>query len=221
MKTQIFSAVFICLSFLSYGQLNMDIGLRGGVNYVNNIYQLDDPDPNGSKYRLGYHIGILTKVKLTGRFFLSPELSFNNKGYHVEASTGSVPAGSSNVHLNYVSLPALLEFRPIEKIGLLLGPELSYLVSAKNRFDTQTIDLIDFWDNANLDYNRLDLGLAIGSNVNLTKKLKLGIRYTHGLSSLFQVDGAFTDVHGNIIEGAENPKNSNRTLQFGATYIIK
>ncbi|MDW3196072.1 MAG: porin family protein [Cytophagales bacterium] len=185
MKGIIFLILALNVSVLS-AQSSFQIGIRGGLNYVNNIYKINDIGESGNEYRFGYHLGVQGKFKVMDRFFFSPEISWNNKGYY---NAGINQLGNfneafafihfldeSNTHLNYVSLPLLVEFRPVSKIGLLLGPEISYLISAKASLissDTD-VDMLELWESVNI-VNRIDFGLTGGVEYRLYENLTLGI----------------------------------------------
>ena len=187
------------------------IGAKGGLNYVNNVIAqnklgfVDD-----GEYRLGYHLGFFTLLNLSDKLTFAPELLFSSKGYRFE-DDGSGLSGDGAVHLNYVNMPILLGYQVQEKINLIAGFELGYLVSAQSKFDAETVDVSGIWN------NKLDFGAAVGLRCFLTESFPLELRYTHGLTSVIK-DITLTDANGFVIEN--NAKFQNRALQFSIGYVF-
>ena len=188
------------------------IGAKGGLNYVNNVISqnnlgyLDD-----GEYRLGYHFGLIGIVGLAKKISINPELLFSNKGYRFEGTRTTNPPGNGAVHLNYVNMPILLGYQVQEKINILAGFELGYLISARSKFDSETVDISGIWN------NKLDFGAAVGLRYFLTESFPLELRYTHGLTSVIK-DVTLTDANGFVIEN--NAKFQNRALQFSIGYVF-
>jgi opacity protein-like surface antigen len=198
-------------------QSKMQFGIRAGLNTVNNVQV---PKETGSReeygYRLGYHIGILTKIQLAEKLLLSPELIFNNKGSQFSGDNTSSRSGDGKVHYNYLTLPILLEYRPFSKLSFQFGPEFGYLLSAKTKFGSETLDLFDWWKSLGVDYNRFEFGLGFGTEYLFTEEFSLGIRYFHGYSSVLDTKRLLVN------QGNPNPdaKYQNRTFQLSLSYII-
>ncbi|MGL1888998.1 MAG: PorT family protein [Reichenbachiella sp.] len=219
MKTNLIALIFLFISASAYAQSLVQFGIRAGTNYVNNVLVPNDTgEPQANSYRLGYHVGIQTRIKLNDKLFLSPELLFNSKGYKSEDIAGSTPAGEGKINYNYLSVPILLEYRPISRLSLLIGPELNYLLSAKAKYESETIDLLEFWENF-VDYNKFDLGLGFGTEYLLTDELTIGVRYFHGLTSIFDANVFLTDEQGNVVS-EDKIRNLNRTFQLSISYIL-
>ncbi|MEP3387275.1 MAG: porin family protein [Reichenbachiella sp.] len=199
-------SISIFISFIAYSQ---NIGIKAGLNYVNNIM---DPNTNGvndnNSFRIAYHFGIYGKFFVEDKFFIQPELLYSNKGLTFDETSSTSKA---NLHLNYINLPVLFGYQLTENFVLAFGPELGYLVSAKSKFDSQTTNVDEIWN------NKFDFGLAIALEYNLSEKFNLGLRYTHGLTSVIK-DIGMTDEIGNPI-GEANARN--RSFQLSIGYRIK
>ncbi len=207
-------------SALVSAQSKTQIGIRAGVNYVNNVLLPNDSDlPQANAYRIGYHIGIHTKIQLSDKLYLSPELLFNNKGYKPNRDVNTFSSENIRTNLNYLTIPILVEYRPIQNLALQVGPEFGYLISAKTKFESETVDLFDIWKSLDIDPKRFEFGVCLGSEYLLTKELSIGIRYFHGLSSVIDYNIMLVNSQGNPISG-EEPKSLNRTFQLSIAYII-
>lgn len=97
------------------------------------------------------------------------------------------------------------------------GPEFNYLVSTKSKFDSETIDLIDFWDDSNLDFNRFEFGVGGSISAFVTDEFSIGLRYFNGLTTV--IEGVqLTDDQGSPI--AEDAKLANRTFQLSVAFLL-
>jgi opacity protein-like surface antigen len=206
MTTKIFPVVAIAMimSLQAYSQFN--VGVKAGVNYVN----VAVPDGfSDNEYRFGYHFGGYARFSFNERISLTGELLYSNKGYKFNEDIAN---GSGSLHLNYINLPILFGFKPVNKLTILAGPEFGYRLSAKSKFDSQTVDVSDIWD------NKFDFGIAGGINYAITDKIGVELRYVHGLTSIMK-DAYLRDDMNNPIGG--NLDLLNRAFQISALYTIK
>ncbi len=206
MKKTILVITLISFSIISYSQTHF--GIKVGLNYVNNIPITDhaDYEIDYNKYRLGYHFGVNCKIHFSDKFFISPELLYSNKGYKSKNI-------NAILNLNYINFPVLFGYRPIEKLSVLLGPELGYLVSAKSKINSQTIDVGYIWDN-NFDY-----GLSSGIQYDIFDRISIGLSYTHGFASVIKTSEMLEPNSQNSV--VQIKKLQNRTFQFSVLYRIK
>ena len=191
----------------------IQIGAKSGVNYVNTVLN-NTPNgiDSGTKYRLGYHIGIYNKIPIYNKLSFRPELLFSSKGYSFERLPNSPLTEDGSMHLNYINLPLLLDYKVVDKIALTLGPELGYLLTAKSKRESGTFDTKNLWDNF------FDFGLSTGINYLIYDKLGIEFRYTHGFSSVMGII-YFTDQNGATLK--EKSKFQNRAFQLSAYYQIR
>lgn len=197
--------LFTFINVFSYAQVKF--GAKAGLNYVNNI-QTKGEDGNNS-YKISYHFGGYSIIELNDKINLIPELLYSNKGYKFDATDLS---GGGNLNLVYINLPVLVAYQVSDKLGVNLGPEFGYLLSAKSKFDSRTVDVGDFWE------NKIDFGIALGISLSLAEKVSTELRYTHGLSSVIE-PVEFRDALGNVTEGPST-KYLNRTFQLSFGYKL-
>ena len=206
MITKIFPAVAIAMviSLQAYSQFN--VGVKAGVNYVN----VAVPDGfSDNEYRLGYHFGGYVRFSFNEKISLTGELLFSNKGYKFDEN---IAGQSGSLHLNYLNLPILFGFKPVNKLTILAGTEFGYRLSAKSKFDSQTVDVSNIWD------NKFDFGIAGGINYAITDKIGIDIRYIHGLTSVMK-DAILRDDMNQPLGG--NLDLLNRAFQISVLYAIK
>lgn len=180
---------------------------------MNNVITQNDLDySDDGMYRLGYHAGVFSIINLTDKIVLNPELLFSNKGYKFEGINGGDLSGGGNVHLNYINLPVLAGYQINDRITVLAGTELGYLVSARSKFTVgATRDVSGIWS------NNFDIGTVVGAKYSIVEKVSVGLRYTHGFLSVIE-RVPLTDVQGNPVEN--NARYQNRTLQLSAEYAL-
>lgn len=213
MRTIVLFLLLIIFGNTQKVNAQIQYGLKGGLNYVNNEiintpYEIND----NSKYRLAYHVGAFAKIELSKKISFKPELLFSSKGYEISAIENVQPSGDGNLHLNYINLPLLIGYEFFDKMAINVGPELGYLLSAKAKYDSKTIDLEEAWD------NKFDFGISTGINYHLDENIALEIRYTHGLSSVIK-DIMYVNEDGEYLDSDE--KFQNRTFQFSVSYRLK
>lgn len=213
MKYRIILIAFILLSNSELVKAQMHLGFKGGVNYVNNVIVNSPNGNNGdNQYRLGYHVGLFGEIEVKNNLSLRPEILFSNKGFKFDGQANAQPSGGGNLHLNYINLPFLVGFEIIDDLTLTFGPEVGYLISAKSKLESETIDVKSIWD------NDFDFGLLAGVNYSINEKLEIEIRYIHGLSS---VTGNIEITDGNGLPIDNNVKFQNRAFQLSASYKLK
>lgn len=194
----------IGLAFNSYGQINF--GIKGGVNraYISTNsgdQTFDERDKNSTAAKFGYHAGLFMHFPLTEKLALQPELLFSTQGRK------TTDYFIYETHLNYLSLPLLLEIKPFEDFGLIVGPHFNYLLSAKTKAEDGTYDAGYVYD------NNWDIGWTGGIVVQVTPKLYLTARYKQGLSTLTKKQ----------LGGEGHPadlNNRNQVIQIGVDIFL-
>jgi len=166
-KRTIIFLFFLVLAHQACAQTSY--GIKGGFNWVTLDVNSDDSfyEKWGYPYKPAFHFGFYSKYNLRERVSVNPELLFSNKGY-MYSQTSEGP--KSYKHLNYLNLPIMAGFSLFNRLDLLLGPELGYLLNGED------------WN------NKLDFGLSTGANFHAGEKITIGIRYSHGLTSVIDTD---------------------------------
>lgn len=112
---------------------NFKAGIKLGTN-VNKITGKSFKE----QFTYGYHVGAFTEIKLSNKFYLQPEVIFNQinadtssdfkKLYNVTAST------VSGIKLNYLSIPILLQLKINKFLSINAGPQFGILINQNNSF---------------------------------------------------------------------------------------
>lgn len=157
-------------------------GIKAGLNLAK-FTGADKPDD--SKMYLGFTAGGFITYAFTDLFAVQPELLFSMKGNKID-----VAGVTGKTKLNYIEVPVLFKvllsgggnFKP----NFYAGPEVSFLLSAKQEMDPEPPGFVeDIKDNIkSTDFGLIggvgfDYLLGTGSN-----KVTVDIRYDVGFSKL-------------------------------------
>jgi len=164
MKKNILSIV-LCTAFGFSNAQSVRFGVKGGLNVSNFTGYQEDV-----KSLTGFHIGGFTELKLKKKFAIQPEFLFSTQGTIVEGFNGD---SNSTIKLNYLNIPVLAKYYIADAFTFEAGPQIGFLLSAKNQGD----DIHDF-------YKTLDFGLNLGCGYEFTDNISLGVRYTVGLTNV-------------------------------------
>jgi hypothetical protein len=153
-------------------QPKFGVGVKAGLNYAG---QYTNITPNSVDFKsiIGINAGAYCNYFLLDFLAIQPELMVSGKGSHWKNQYYD-----ANYNLTYIDLPILIKYQPVVQINIHAGPQLSYLVSAKqidfgNKLKTNVMDY----------FYKFDLGLALGVEAILPFKVNLTIRYVLGLNT--------------------------------------
>lgn len=126
--------------------------------------------PTIEKQKLDFHLGVMYRYRFT-KFVIQPELLYQVKGgTYQQFQIGSSNRTTTENNFNYVSLPIMLGYIPVEGLTLQAGPEFSWAISTPNGPQS----------------NR-DLGIAVGIHydfLDMADKLSMNLRYIYGTTKI-------------------------------------
>lgn len=180
----ILTILFISLCTIAKAQ-STGFGVKGGLN----IASLNGDVNDNVKSRATFHAGVFVEIEISDLFSIQPELLYSSQGYKF----GDVKGINS-----YLNIPIMAKVYPIEGLNIEIGPQLGYLLSAKEKDTNNSQD-------AKEGYKSLDFGLTFGAGFKLADyNLIFGLRYNLGLS--------------NILENNNNIKNG--VFQVSVGYLF-
>jgi opacity protein-like surface antigen len=159
-KIVLITAFIFAISFTAQAQL-LKFGVKAGLNYANLSGTEIQTDAITS-----YHAGLIAEIKLMDKFAIQPELLYSTQG----ASYKDVGEEFKN-ELGYITIPVLAKIYLGESLSLDLGPQASFLLSEKDKFNAT-------------DSNTFDFGVAAGLGYKITKNIFVQGRYVLGLSEV-------------------------------------
>lgn len=133
---------------------------------------------------------------------------YANKGFRFDYPGSS----KSNLYLHYLTFPVLLNYRISRKLHGGVGGTLGYRLAARSKSKDRNVNVSWIYD------NKTDVGINLSVKYEISNKINLGIRYTHGLSNIYEERGVISDSDGYPID--KFPKYQNRELQLSGGYVI-
>jgi len=185
-------------------------GIKAGANLSE--FKIENEDNATTSFSTqnkgGYHGGVFVNIPLSSTFRVQPELVYSMQGSKVSATAPAVPSGTTKYtydsKLGYLNLPIMVQYQTPGGFFVETGPQIGYLLSAKNEGtgtnnNTGEVDIKD-----NLD--KTDIAWAGG--IGYFSRIGLGVsaRYNFGLR----------DINEDNSNGSSNQgKIKNRVMQFG------
>lgn len=151
------------------------LGLRTG--YIQSqINSENEANPELSS-RHAFHISLVHTYKpQSSKIGFSVETAYMLKGVRIDDP-------DLDYRLHYASMPVLLDLYPTERLRLSIGPEIGYLLDARNRLtDSTSATLEDVFT------NRWELSGTIGATYSLNFFTDVGVRYSLGLTDIADMD---------------------------------
>ncbi len=187
-----FYLIAVVSLFLLTGTVNAqhtNIGIKGGLN----VFNIEGANFNGYDSKIGLNLGLLGHFHLNEQFALQPELVYSGQG--AKFMSGGT---ETNLNLDYINVPVLLQYMFDNGFRIQAGPQVGFLVSAKQK-NSATTDVID-------NFKTVDFGIGLGvSYIHVPTGFGVDARYNHGLS--------------NILEVSSN-EAYNRGFQLGVFYLL-
>ncbi|MFH6944504.1 porin family protein [Flavobacterium sp. FlaQc-50] len=185
--------VLTLVAILAFGFVNAQktrFGVKGGLN----VSTFAGGNYWDAKSLVGFHVGGFAEIKIIERLAIQPEVLFSTQGAKLESFGNS----DIDAKLNYINVPVLAKFFITKQFTVEAGPQIGFLVSAKE----ESRDAKDF-------YKSVDLGFNFGAGYNFTDNVFVNLRYTVGLSNVGDYNVEDTE------EYFDSPKNSVLALSLG------
>jgi hypothetical protein len=158
------TAVVVMLAVVTAVSAQVSLGIKGGVNMSNFVYddEVDDKNP-----KIGFNIGLAADVDFAPNVALQTGLFFSTKGFK---TVNDALDAEYTENLMYLQLPLHLAYKvdvsPGTRVVLHAGPYAAYGVGGKR--EAKVGDLSGIWDvdkifgEADGQYKPFDAGLGLG-----------------------------------------------------------
>lgn len=170
------STLVVFVFFAQASMAQFSVGIKGGTN----ITKVDGKSFK-DEFTYGYHLGGFVNVGIGGRFSIQPELLFNQYQTKTDSSFKNIYqnaiSGVTDIKLNYLSIPVLLNYKLGSLLSLQAGPMFSILMD-------QNKNLLQNGEDA---FKKGDFSMLGGAQVSLGK-IKLTGRYVVGLNNINDID---------------------------------
>lgn len=181
-----------------FGAVNAQtFGVKAGMNFstVNGTTGLDQ------KGKIGFNAGLFMNAPLAADFSIQPEVLYNNLGAKTK---GAIVA---TAHLDYISVPVMVQYNATPVLYLEAGPEFGFLIDSRVKADDPAVQTAGniLLDKSNL--NTFNFGVGLGTGYYFTPNIGLNARYV----------ASFTDIAKNRASNDSN-RARNNVFQIGLTY---
>jgi len=176
------------------------IGLKGGLS-IATLVKTNDKSFTSTPL-LGFNGGLVILLPLGRVIALQPEILYSQKGYK---ATGPGVLGDYDYHRynNFLDIPLLLRINPSKDLGIVIGPQYSYLLTTHTKFNSGTTAYEQNVNNENNNIRKNIFGGVIGLDCNLSNNVYFYGRYT-------------IDFKNNNGDGTSStPAYKNQVIQLG------
>ena len=171
MKKIILSAVAVFAFGFANAQ-EVKFGVKAALNVASLTGDIED-----TSSLVGFQVGGFAEIKITEKFAIQPELMYSAQGAETDGD---------NLNLGYINIPVMAKFYVAKSFSLEAGPQIGFLVSAKQDGE----DMKDF-------INSTDFGLNLGAGYDFTENLSAGLRYNFGLANISEFD--YIDINNSVL----------------------
>jgi hypothetical protein len=216
-RTTIISIALLFMVIWETNAQNRSWGIKGGVN-LGTPYMKPEEGSSGS-LGLGPRLGAFIRLKFNEKFYFQVEALYSAKGGNYKTPVsgdtiyeqvllgdtfyiptwykGWVEGEFGNVYIDF-PLQARYQFSP--RFGVLLGPQISYLIRGKNKgtadiqigenYSTVYDEPFDISDKI----NRWDYSIIMGASYESYSRLNFDLGLSYGLRSIFEE--GYTEMDG-------------------------
>ena len=184
---KLFLTLLLIASISAVNAQVFNFGIKGGLNYNSNgdiladFYEIPNTIKISSNEETGYHIGILTEMKLPLWLYLRPELYYT----HTKSSY-SKDNLKADLTMDKIDAPILLGLRFLKIGRIFVGPTFHYIMNTKLKGSDVIDDLKKVSSDDFTVGGQFGLGLELG-------KIGVDVRWETGLS-----DSGAKFVYNNI-----------------------
>jgi hypothetical protein len=203
MKLTLTTIGLILMTLTKANAQNLELGFKTGLGISTiHITNLPDSRSNSDIFSpaLSYSINGTLNYKSKGLWGFSLEPGFIKKGWI--SGEGN---NKGKVRLQYLQLPILTDLYLSDKLYFSIGPEINYLLNAKNKSNYGTQKITDL-------NKKFELSGVIGGAFKILNNLDIGIRYSHGLTQIS--DKIYWLPPDEYTENFIELKDYNQYLQF-------
>jgi hypothetical protein len=232
MKKVLFAAVAV-FAFGAANAQEIKFGAKIGANLSTSSVSM--PSVEGTSFTIpdnkmlfGLHVGGFAEIGISEKFAFQPELLFSMEGSKFESSSvedfGGIvysETSESTIKLNYINVPLLVKFYATEKFFINAGPQIGFLMSAKQDSDyTLTFDggQTESESTSNVDvkdqYKSINFSAAAGAGYYFTENIFAEVRYNVGVSNILESQTVDTGFGSFTFEPEAKINNLQITLGY-------
>jgi hypothetical protein len=226
MKKLILMAAVAVFGFMNVNAQNVSFGVKAGMNIstiggdFGNYYDYYEGDATDDvKSRVGFHVGGLAEIMISEKFAIQPEILFSSQGFKLEYNYDGESI-NDNVNLSYITLPVMAKFFPIENLSVEAGPQIGFLVSAKDNYEYTSSNFPEANESGDEDvkdlFNGIDFSMNFGASYKLDNGVFFSARYCFGISEVDD-EGYYDDED---FYDSYSFSRKNRVFQLSAGFMF-
>lgn len=177
MKPRIAAIVLLSLlvTLVSNAQ-QFDGGMHAGI-----VGSEVDGDILGGMNKLGIFAGVYTGLQISKKVGFQLELDYFQKGSQDNADFESGDYSTYKMKADYLEVPVLFQFRPLEWLQLEAGPSMALLVNAKEYIDGNEQSLF-------AEFKPVTFNAIVGANFEFIRNLSVNVRFDTSLDPIREED---------------------------------
>lgn len=181
------------------------LGFKGGLSIATMVKTDDNSFSSTPLY--AFNGGAVLQLPLGKVIAIQPEVLFSQKGYR---ATGTGVAGDYDYRRisNCLDIPILLRINFSKELGVVVGPQYSYLLSTHTTFNSGATSYQETVNSDNSNITKNIFGGVLGLDVNLSDNMFLYGRYN--------ID--FKDNNGD--GSSSTPAYKNQVFQIGLGFLL-
>jgi hypothetical protein len=170
MKGTILSLSLVTMAVMSTNAQGFHLGVKGGANVMK-----VDGQSFSNEFNFGYNVGAFAQLNFTPNWGIQPEVMWSQTNYRTGTQFSDIYPNFNNYQgkLNYLSIPVLLNYRPIPFLSLLVGPQFGILMNSNQ----------SLVENGKDAFKSGDFAMVAGAQLNIAN-FQAGARYQIGLSNI-------------------------------------
>ena len=219
MRCLLLFALSLIASLPLSAQLQPTVGVSAGANYSQlhwyNTFHFGTqllPDNDLHRWVPGFQAGLAVQLPVTPSLSLLFNPLFNRRG---DAMDNGSSSDKTRVRLDYLDIPLLAQYYPFRKFYVEGGPMISWLLKAETAVNGEPTGNSRIMDQI---YRDIDISAALGLGYQFDNRIAVNLRFVHGLIGALDLE--YTDVNGEPLTEAEEPKALNQSVQLSIQYVI-
>jgi hypothetical protein len=173
--------IIVSLVTVSSVSAQIRFGIGGGVNFANQVLK-PTPPPGSFTTLTNFNAGIFAAIPIMKNLTIEPGIMYSGEGSRQPEEDGD----TVKTHFNYINVPVLLKYTSSIGVFAEIGPQIGFVVSAKEDDVTNgsTSDIKPY-------YNTTDFSAVFGLGYISHFNLGVDFRYNLGFLNLIKDAGQY------------------------------
>jgi hypothetical protein len=185
MNKKLLLALFAAVAFTA-ANAQIQFGVKAGPNFTT----FTGSDASGAKFLVSFHGGAFVKIPFNDQFSLQPEVQYSGQG---AKGTDQTTNTSFTAHNNYLQIPMMFTFTHSSGLILQTGPQLGFLLSAKESASGVSIDTKQYYKSVDFGWGT-GIGYLSPANVGFIFRYFAGYLNAENTSSTMTSGGSIHNV---------------------------